>query len=163
MSCPFVSPGSLRGRCSPVKPSSSLISSLWGSDVAWLSVCIRSGISGLMLKVPKTDSRGWYKKKWTGVKRNPQRLITVADGGPESQRFWYPESKQQGSNHKPWSPLTAGVLWDVWASNQKKCHDLQIKVCHFKVENMKIDVIILHLAKLWSLRWFGGQYFQMCY
>lgn len=35
---------------------------------------------------------------------------------------------------------------------EKKCHDLQIKVCHFRVENKKTDVIILHLAKLWSLR-----------
>lgn len=40
-----------------------------------------------MLKFPKTDSRDWHKKKWTGVGRNPPRLVTVAHGGTESQRF----------------------------------------------------------------------------
>lgn len=68
--------------------------------MAWLPLCIHGGISGLMLKFPKTDSRDRYKKEWTGMGRNPQRLITVAGGGSESQRFWYSESKQQGRSRK---------------------------------------------------------------
>lgn len=156
--------GSLRGRCSRVKPTCFPFLAPWGGDVAWLPLCIHDGIWGLMLKFPKTDSRDRYKKEWTGMGRNPQRLITVAGGGSESQRFWYSTSKQQGRSRKldlHWQKKECCEMSEL--QTRKKYRDLQIKVFHFKVENKKTEGIILHLPKLWSLRWFGGQYFQVCY